>query len=515
MHRSLIIQLFSWAFYSHFARLTYGEQPIIEPDYENLLYGNIWRHTIFSPSESDASDVLNAKKNLRRMILTHFPELGTSEKTLRCISHHVLWYSSSEKSPLLLDSYVQNKKGHKYPVSVPLSLGNIFNFVLRAAKNESIITHVFTISESYKHSFYLYSHIFYQGKDQMLSVNQGTVSSCRCYKENHRYPLALSMLTLSNPTNLYSERSCEESEPSEFICNANRNGLPPFHVTANQPLQTNLVKTDGSATLSIMTYNIWNFNSYQHSSFEEILYEQRFERILQLLGEIQPDIAGFQEVRFQQGLGGKFGPNQAEHLTLALPDYQFVFQPAQVMPDSLQQGRTEEGVAIFSKFPIIHHEYLLLFRNQLNSADQHQRVCLHAVIYVPVIGKIHVFNTHLSLSHEAREESVAQIVEFMKEVGKDEPALLMGDLNATPEEKAIRMLSRSGELVDLWDKLHSSLNGFTFNNLNEKLSKRIDYIFMKKSNKVTAQKMEVIYDKIKSKAASDHRPVVATVSFKT
>ncbi|GFS06061.1 endonuclease/exonuclease/phosphatase [Elysia marginata] len=459
-----------WMLTGHFTQETdKKEPPVIEPDYQDLLYGSIWRHTIFSPHISH--EVLDAEKHLRDFIGARYPELISMEKHLRCISHHVLWYSSTDKSPLVLDSYVQDKEGHKHPVSVPVSLGNTFNFLLVVGNNNTSSTHAFTITESIEHKFYLYSHIFYSITDQL--ARQKTECICNCEREKHRSHNVLSMLALSKSSQLYSENNCILSEKSEHMQDTH---MTSFHGSVRQPAQSSEVKDKraewSKTTISVMTYNIWNFNAYKYStSYND--YVERCQRILQILHETQPDIAGFQEVRFEQASGGKFGPNQVEHLLSALPGYQFVYQPAQLMPDSLHSGRTEEGVAIFSRFPIVHHDYLLLFRNRLNSADQHQRICLHAVIHVPYIGRIHVFNTHLSLSHEAREESVAQIIEFIREIGEDEPALLMGDLNATPDEKAIRMLSEASNLVDTWDRLYPSSNGFTFNNLDDQLSKRV------------------------------------------
>lgn len=62
----------------------------------------------------------------------------------------------------------------------------------------------------------------------------------------------------------------------------------------------------------------------------------------------------------------------------------------------------------------------------------------------PVIGfvtslfKLHILNTHLSLSHEAREESVIEIWQYIKEL--QGPVIFMGDLNAEPEERAIQFV---------------------------------------------------------------------------
>ena len=42
--------------------------------------------------------------------------------------------------------------------------------------------------------------------------------------------------------------------------------------------------------------------------------------------------------------------------------FQYVFQPGQMQPNSLYEGRTEEGVAILSKFPVVAYSHKFLFR---------------------------------------------------------------------------------------------------------------------------------------------------------
>ncbi|RUS74138.1 hypothetical protein EGW08_018093 [Elysia chlorotica] len=298
-----------------------------------------------------------------------------------------------------------------------------------------------------EHKFYLFSHIFFTVSDQ--TSYEKSECTCNCKRQKSSTYLVLSTLALSKHSELYSENGCILSGRSNYINDTQNEGL-----NIGQAALVNQVNTEGeegaTKTISAMSYNIWNFNAYEHSSSNQDEYAERFEKILNLLRKTQPDIAGFQEVRYEHASGGRLGPNQIDHLVSALPGYQ-----------------------------------------------------------------VHVFNTHLSLSHEAREKSVSQIMQFMKEASGNEPALLMGDLNASPEEKAIRMLSESSDLEDIWLKLHPSSKGFTFNNLEDHLSKRIDYIFLKKPTKMTAVKMEVLSDGIKSKAASDHRPVVATLGFKT
>lgn len=116
--------------------------------------------------------------------------------------------------------------------------------------------------------------------------------------------------------------------------------------------------------------------------------------------------------------------------------------------------RIEEGPAIFSRYPIIHSDYLLMSRDEHDGQDVHQRVCLHGVISVPHFGNIDVYVTHLSLSEKSRENTMLEIWEYMQK-GKGVAQLLLGDLNAEPQSRGIQFLqgftSLHGQKTDLRD----------------------------------------------------------------
>ena len=103
-------------------------------------------------------------------------------------------------------------------------------------------------------------------------------------------------------------------------------------------------------------------------------------------------------------------------------------------------SRVEEGVAIFSKFPIVYQDYIVLSRDYEDNQDDHQRVVLHATIAVPTIGTIHVYGTHLSLSRTARERTVLELADFIDRNGVNGFSVFCGDLNAEPDSLAIRYL---------------------------------------------------------------------------
>ena len=122
-------------------------------------------------------------------------------------------------------------------------------------------------------------------------------------------------------------------------------------------------------------------------------------------------------------------------------------------PGKGSQQRDEEGPAIFSRWPILHSDYLLLSRNTSDEGDTHQRLCLHAVIDATPTSPTHartlvdVYTVHLSLSEAARNRSVPELLAFIKESARGDVVMLTGDMNAEPHEPAMRALTAAGVVI--------------------------------------------------------------------
>ena len=93
--------------------------------------------------------------------------------------------------------------------------------------------------------------------------------------------------------------------------------------------------------------------------------------LIQLIASINADVFGFQEVRLEvatkMGKKQKYNKksvstrSQVFHLAKHLHGYQFVYQPAMLYMEKYLE-RKEEGLAIFSRYPIISSDYRLLYR---------------------------------------------------------------------------------------------------------------------------------------------------------
>jgi endonuclease/exonuclease/phosphatase family metal-dependent hydrolase len=148
------------------------------------------------------------------------------------------------------------------------------------------------------------------------------------------------------------------------------------------------------------------------------------------------------------------------------------------------------GNAILSRAPLSDEDVAKFSRTQnLRRSVVGARVATE-------VGDVWVFGTHLdnpSGAGAVRREQVGQVIAFR---GQRSPAVLLGDFNATPGDAVIQAIEDSG-FVDLGARLPPG----TFTSEGRS---RIDYIFA--TTDLTPVSIYVV-----ESAASDHKPVVATV----
>ena len=109
---------------------------------------------------------------------------------------------------------------------------------------------------------------------------------------------------------------------------------------------------------------------------------------------------------------------------------------------------------------------------------------------------------------EARRQSGKLMVEKIKEIAKNEPVILTGDFNSTPETEqiqTIQMLLRDTRSVTATPPYgpEGTFNSFKF---DAPMDKRIDYIFVSKQFDVL--KYGVLTDAKNQRYPSDHQPVM-------
>ncbi|MDA0710413.1 MAG: endonuclease/exonuclease/phosphatase family protein [bacterium] len=224
-------------------------------------------------------------------------------------------------------------------------------------------------------------------------------------------------------------------------------------------------------TLRVCTLNIWNYNDP---------WIRRRQLIVDTIREWQPDVIGFQEIR-HSGSKNDGNKNQAQQLAQTLGDYTYIYQPAQRNPEKDEW----EGLAIFSRLPIVGSSFVNLSLDPTDARDNHQRIVLHAQLNGPA-GSFHFFNTHLSLSEQGRIRTTREITDYVAQYAGDLPSVLVGDFNDTPDRMSIRHITGDAGLCDVWDHLNPDNPGWTFSSENAyvrqrnhdtRKAHRIDYIF--------------------------------------
>jgi endonuclease/exonuclease/phosphatase family metal-dependent hydrolase len=220
-------------------------------------------------------------------------------------------------------------------------------------------------------------------------------------------------------------------------------------------------------------------------------------RTARVIRDARVDVAGLQEVDRHFGARSGF-VDQAAWLAQELGMYVAFGVNVDLAPPEPGAPRCQYGNAILSVEPILDWDNTLL-----PCSDVHeQRGLLRARI--DVRGEPwQVYVTHLQYDDPAERlaqaEAVAEIVGAS--VG---PAVLMGDLNATPDTPEVRALTAT--LVDTW-QVAGRRPGWT--SPNPVPNRRIDYVMRTRGGQTHSAK--VVWS-ARAWVTSDHRPVVADVA---
>jgi endonuclease/exonuclease/phosphatase family metal-dependent hydrolase len=250
--------------------------------------------------------------------------------------------------------------------------------------------------------------------------------------------------------------------------------------------------------LIVLTQNIWGGAP---------LWKLRRRTLAGRIAGLRPDIIGLQEVHARDPSGVT---SQAHQLGDLAGGYRTVFAPGRVTPS----GRCE-GVAILSRFPIREHSVAALTLDGSDALDRlGPRVVLHALLD-STEGPVDAFVTHLSVSRRARARTVRELLAFAdresaRSCGRG--AILLGDLNAEPDEPTSAVLEGDGapdgnRWGDAWKLANGPRSrGGTWPSVAP--YRRIDYIFLRPGEGWRVHRCER-----GPIAGSDHRGVVARLSL--
>lgn len=235
--------------------------------------------------------------------------------------------------------------------------------------------------------------------------------------------------------------------------------------------------------LRVLSYNI------HHA--EGVDRKLDLERITKVMLSVKPDVVALQEVdKNVKRTGSIDQPAELARLT----GMNVIFG-ANI---ELQGGHY--GNAVLSRFPIARHKNHLL----PNIDNGEQRGVIEAEIQVPQADQtILLLATHLDHRADERERiASAKTINELIASHPEQPALLAGDLNATPESKTLQLFKK------MWIRANAKpMATVPVHNP----TKQIDFILYRPASRWKVIEVQVLDEAV----ASDHRAILAVLELRS
>lgn len=259
-----------------------------------------------------------------------------------------------------------------------------------------------------------------------------------------------------------------------------------------------------TANLKIVTFNIrfpWDGDGTNSLSC-------RLGLILDKISEQKPDIIFFQEAT-QKNMGVL-----RESIS---PEYMVVL-------NQREKDYTGEGLAIAYRKERISLYGLEIFwlsptpklvASRFEGQSIHSRICQRVMLKDEKTGKVfRVYNLHLEeVSEEVRYLQMKVVMQRVREDMRLDamPFFIVGDFNATPDEKAIQYCLAEEEFVicDLTSEIAESYHEFG----KITPAHKIDYILADNSTATRSYCVEAWKDEVNGVYLSDHYPIAIEIDF--
>ncbi len=243
--------------------------------------------------------------------------------------------------------------------------------------------------------------------------------------------------------------------------------------------------------LRVMTYNIHSCVGRGKCVSPEVTAEA--------IRQVNPDVAALQEV--DDGIPRTRRLSQARYLSEVL-GMEFSFC------STVLHAEGRYGLAVISRYEkeVLRCEHL----PTLSPFRLQRRGALHVALQTPG-GRVHVFNTHLSLLSLERRVQLRRLMgeHWLGAVPEGEPVIFCGDLNAGPASPVYRRLA--SVLTDVQRAGPRWLRRAKATFTSGRPLFRIDHIFVSDHLKVLSSEVPAhcIF-----RSASDHLPVCADLTWR-
>ena len=218
--------------------------------------------------------------------------------------------------------------------------------------------------------------------------------------------------------------------------------------------------------MKIVSWNIANYDDHPK-------WITRKNLIADEIIKADADILALQEVRFNKDHPSTKATymNSAEQILSQLQsknkflDAKIITQPAM----HYQANGFWEGLTIISKNDIM--ETGSIFHSHIhNQKDMNKRVTQYSAIVSNNLV-FFLFNTHFSYDEMNLRSNIGEVMSYTDRFA-GYPMILLGDMNATPNNENIHKLTMQG-FIDIWNKLNPKNDGFSYP--SKEPIKRIDF----------------------------------------
>jgi endonuclease/exonuclease/phosphatase family metal-dependent hydrolase len=257
-----------------------------------------------------------------------------------------------------------------------------------------------------------------------------------------------------------------------------------------------------SEKFSVMTYNI----RLDIASDGVNRWDNRKTPLLHQINTIHPDVLGVQEAL----------PHQMIELQKGMPDYQKVGV-------GREENHTGEASGLFiktSRFIIKDSGTFWLSRTPDKISRGWDAACNRVCSFVRLEDRLNgkqcwVFNTHWDhVGEQARTESLALILaQIALRNPNNEPVILMGDFNTTPEHPRLKLLEN--DWVNTYTAMNPGSTLGTFNGFqtDKPINNYIDYIWITRQAFII-HSSQILTEKPNHQWLSDHYPVLSVIEIK-
>ena len=289
----------------------------------------------------------------------------------------------------------------------------------------------------------------------------------------------------------------------------------------------------GQISLTVTTYNVLKPDASARHTTNMSMDDQKVRQALaSTIATTQSDIIGFGELDATHLSNGKYS---LQKICSAIRDYTWSLEwPNSIISSngSLSYSYSEGFAYNNKKLELLDKGYVWMSKTEdiyyekpapaYGKVGSPARTCIWTKFKHKETGKIFwVFVTHLPTKDQGGQENMSKVVNrFAQQKAGNDPAILIGDMNANPSSEAYKNLTSywTDGNNQSWGTMSGSASNYYYSTStysNNRPDRRIDHL-MTRGCTATKYRRTIITYKVENEdwCPSDHLPVTATVTIK-